>query len=1091
MKGPVTLIALTAVLGTCGCFQTECNTLSWNVSKEDHPALPPERLEELLRCPEQLHGCNASHVNCWGFSGVTCSCAANCERYGDCCWDAGGSLSSPTTSKCIQKYVKELSVTDFYVVSGCDPKWPDDEVRGSCENADKFQETFYGIPVTTEREVTYFNAYCALCNYDLDNTSMFWNVSEKDENASFPFFAPPLYAPPPYALEKRDIFFRTCDASVIGIQTCPGGTDPETKRKCLTYFAPVKYETNGTDVVYKNVYCGLCNDAELSTMKCLPKPVAPDIYGHVAKVSPFLPNLVSIIIRPVVRLDTCFSWHKGKCHIKTPLYRYTNVSTQMAANETAGILASVTSSGHESNNVKSYLTVICLSLSLVCLFLKGVVYLSYKSSRIFFIEDARFRFRQRYSAAICFFSWETASMCPNQSAVLSFDIWKNVAADRLTSSSHRRFLLYALIAWGGPLIVIAVCLVLNWTAPDFVFSPQYGRFACWIGSIWGQLAFFLMPMGTLLVLDIGLYVHIVVHIRSTAKQVTAFDFKGGGNKSHMALFVKLAFIMGTTWLLAFVGAFVSVFALDVLVIVFIGLQGVYLFFGFKDYEYLLRRRSRRKRTAVATGVSTARTELPSSGKDSNSREDIRPSSAALHGCSASRISCSGFYALTCSCAANCELYGDCCWDAGGSLSSPAASTCIGRKVDNYLFREFYVVSACNPRWPLDEARNSCENATNLEDPFYRIPVTTKRPATYLNAFCALCNYDLDNKSVFWNASGSAGGDFQVAPPQYVLENGDVFFWPCDANLVDVDTCPEGTDPETKRKCLTYFAPVQYKTNETELVYKNVYCGLCNDAELSAMKCVQKQAVSEFQFQEELVSSARPNLLTLIRPVVSNDTCFSWHNGRCYIRTPQYRYADVSTPMAENETTANMTNGTNNGHEPYNVLNYLTVICISLSLACLFLKALIYVVYRTSRTFSSRQHMEPARLLSRTYGDLLVLDIGLYAHIVAHIRSTTRQVTAFDFKSGNSKSHMALFVKLAFIMGTTWLLGFVGAFVNVLVLDIIVTILLGLQGVYLFFGFKDYEYLLPRLTRRKQRAVVATGVATAHTELSSSGIAFNS
>uniref|UniRef100_A0A6M2DC67 Uncharacterized protein n=1 Tax=Rhipicephalus microplus TaxID=6941 RepID=A0A6M2DC67_RHIMP len=93
----------------------------------------------------------------------------------------------------------------------------------------------------------------------------------------------------------------------------------------------------------------------------------------------------------------------------------------------------------------------------------------------------------------------------------------------------------------------------------------------------------------------------------------------------MALFVKLAFIMGTTWLLGFVGAFVNVLALDIIVIVLIGLQGVYLFFGFKDYEHLLPRRLRKKQRTAATGASTAHTELSSSGKDFSSREDVNRS----------------------------------------------------------------------------------------------------------------------------------------------------------------------------------------------------------------------------------------------------------------------------------------------------------------------------------------------------------------------------------------------------------------------------------------------------------------------------------
>lgn len=640
MKSVLSLIALAALFGTCCCFQSECNaTLPWNVSKEDHPAIPPERLEELLRCPEELHGCSALRVNCTDdLFAVTCSCAENCERYGDCCWDAGASLSSKTASKCISRNVEKFSRREFYVVSGCDLNWPDDEVRSSCENATELKDPFYLIPVTTEK-LTYFNAFCALCNYDLDSRSMFWNASG---SAGRDF----QVAPPQYALENSELFFWPCDDGLVEVNTCPEGTDSEIKRKCLTYFAPVRSETNETEVVYKNVYCGLCNDAELSSMKCLPKQVVREIWPRIQLRTRFRPNLLSLI-RPVVSQDSCFSWHAGKCYIKAPQYHYANTSMPTAENETIGNnMTNVTSPEHEPYNVQNYLTVICISLSLICLFLKGVVYMLNRSSRTFssrctlclsatlFCSHLLFLLGNSFDvskpvcvvfAAVLHYGFLSTFFW---TSVLSFDIWKNVAAVRLSSSRHGGFLLYALVAWGGPVVVVAVCLVLDWTAPHFVLSPQYGRFACWIGSLWSQLAFFLIPMVILLVLDIGLYIHIVVKIRDTAKRAAAFDFKGGSNKSHMALFVKLAFIMGTTWLLGFVGAFVNALALDIIVIVLIGLQGVYLFFGFKDYEHLLPKRFRRKRRAVATGVSTTHTELSSSGKDFSSREDISRSPAA-------------------------------------------------------------------------------------------------------------------------------------------------------------------------------------------------------------------------------------------------------------------------------------------------------------------------------------------------------------------------------------------------------------------------------------------------------------------------------
>ncbi|XP_049525019.1 adhesion G protein-coupled receptor E3-like, partial [Dermacentor silvarum] len=520
---------------------------------------------------------------------------------------------------------RQVFSRDFYAVSGCSRDWPNDEVRDSCENATKLRDGFYSIPVTTERKITYSNAFCALCNYDLDSTSIFWNASGTGVTGL-------QVTPPQYVSQNKDYFLWPCDSRLVDIQTCPEGSDFEIKRKCSTYFAPVKLEGSEYDVVFKNAYCGLCNGVDPSSMHCVPKQLVPKLWPRLLnKKASSKPNLVTLI-RPVMSRDSCFSWYNNKCYIRNLPYHFANISATVES-RTVGNTTNVTGSQVEPYNVQTYLTLICITLSLVCLFLKGVVYVTCKSARKFssgctlclsgtlFCSHLLFLLGNSFDLPkticlgfaialhygfLCTFFW---------TSVLSFDIWKNVVAVRPSSTGHGSILLYCVVAWGVPLIIVALCAVLHWTAPDFMLSPQYGRYACWIGSLWSQLAFFLTPMSILLLYDISLYVHVVVHIRRMTKRAAFFDFKGGGTKSSMALFVKLAFIMVTTWLVGFVGAFFNVFALDIVVIIFIGLQGVYLFFGFKDYRHMFPKRRKKLDENAAANASTANTELPLSEKD--------------------------------------------------------------------------------------------------------------------------------------------------------------------------------------------------------------------------------------------------------------------------------------------------------------------------------------------------------------------------------------------------------------------------------------------------------------------------------------------
>ncbi|KAL1476581.1 hypothetical protein MTO96_018386 [Rhipicephalus appendiculatus] len=100
---------------------------------------------------------------------------------------------------------------------------------------------------------------------------------------------------------------------------------------------------------------------------------------------------------------------------------------------------------------------------------------------------------------------------------------------------------------------------------------------------------------------------------------------------------------------------------------------------------------------------------------------------------------------------------------------------------------------------------------------------------------------------------------------------------------------------------------------------------------------------------------------------------------------------------------------------------------------------------------------------------------LYFSTVCYIRTTssaaecahdTRQPGDKDrLRHGQQRTNLALFVRLSFIMGAPWVVALVGSFVHSLIIDSVVNGLVGLQGVYLFFGFSDYRYIWLSLLRR--------------------------
>ncbi|KAH7943622.1 hypothetical protein HPB52_009606 [Rhipicephalus sanguineus] len=107
--------------------------------------------------------------------------------------------------------------------------------------------------------------------------------------------------------------------------------------------------------------------------------------------------------------------------------------------------------------------------------------------------------------------------------------------------------------------------------------------------------------------------------------------------------------------------------------------------------------------------------------------------------------------------------------------------------------------------------------------------------------------------------------------------------------------------------------------------------------------------------------------------------------------------------------------------------------------------------------------------------LLLLCLFFYFSSVFYIRSTSAAAcTSRDDADLNGDAgsrvrqqryHAALFARLALIMGAAWAIAFLGTFMPYEEIDSVVNALVGLQGAYLFFAFKDYRYLCSSMSNR--------------------------
>ncbi|XP_077491127.1 uncharacterized protein LOC144101788 [Amblyomma americanum] len=592
-----------------------CNTtLPWAVSRDEYDDIPDSVFERLMQCPVGLHGCSDELVSCSPATyAATCSCAPNCKTYRDCCWDVALSEPSPDDFpgiSCVEVQIGSSWKKFIYMVVGCPVTWPDDYVREGCERPDSFNDTFYLIPVTSVNHVTYRNGFCALCNEDIVSAA-FWNSTEYQAIDRVRVVLPDIVEGQPA------LHLRPC-SELPPYDNCSTDVPEDVSRRCKMYYAPVEDTSDPYGLQYRNAYCALCNGANVSRLSCSPVLHLSNV-SVTSRKTGGPPNLAALF-KPVVSTPNCYAEHDGHCYIRYARSLYTVMGRSgigAVFNETPSSKTPPKIPEHEPTihyNVKHYITVVCMSLSILCLTMKMVVFCAYREARSFSSKctlclSVTLLFTQLlflitgciglppvacatsavliHYGFLCTFLWTT---------VLSFDIWRSVTAVKLSSTREKTLAIYGLVAWGLPMVLVLTAVGVQVAAPWSSMSPSYGNPTCWISTFWGIIVYFLAPMAVLLLLCLFFYFCTVSYVRSTSSAAgcTREEKELSGDagsrarqqRNHAALYVRLALIMGAPWAVAFLGTFLQFTAIDSIVNVLVGLEGAYLFFAFKDYRYL-------------------------------------------------------------------------------------------------------------------------------------------------------------------------------------------------------------------------------------------------------------------------------------------------------------------------------------------------------------------------------------------------------------------------------------------------------------------------------------------------------------------------
>ena len=173
--------------------------------------------------------------------------------------------------------------------------------------------------------------------------------------------------------------------------------------------------------------------------------------------------------------------------------------------------------------------------------------------------------------------------------VMSFDVYRTLKLatkqlQPIDSSSAmggqwKKFALYTIFGWVAPLTLVTATVViehLKESVPD-EYRPMFGENGiCWFGNKRALLVYFAVPFGGVMGANIFLFICSARMIYLTRKNSTMNMITTSGcfnPKTNFILYVRLATIMGLTWVTGLVAGFVDVPWLWYTFVVFNTLQG--------------------------------------------------------------------------------------------------------------------------------------------------------------------------------------------------------------------------------------------------------------------------------------------------------------------------------------------------------------------------------------------------------------------------------------------------------------------------------------------------------------------------------------
>ncbi|XP_045197927.2 G-protein coupled receptor Mth2-like [Mercenaria mercenaria] len=481
-------------------------------------------------CIEKF-SCGGNHTN-------SCYCDSLCETMGDCCKGFKTNktlvnIPAKTQYSCYK--IPKVSVRNAFgalVVSACPENWNDDESRTLCEHGKERVEI--NNTYVSSGGIIFKNLFCAFCSGVLPSVYSFRTLQVCTNDSLDEELKKVERCNDLYNKNAQIDSIRTCPLNVKKV--CTISTTDDLSKNCTDGYYGLVYDSFGN--MYKNIYCGLCNNISENDLSCEKDKV-----------------------------------NAGDPYVFTILINSTNTSS--------------------NGDTQMYATVTALVISIVSLVITLVVYglfpalMNLPGKITFFLALTLLLAQLLFlisseteqipwlciAVAVLVHFFFTAAFCWMN--VIAFDLWMTFSNRKFDCGDKMKFCYYNVYTWSVPAIIVSIGVILNFSEKTGSLNPQYGKKECWIFSENAKLLLFIGPLALFKLFDVVAFSCTVYYIRK-AKREASFATEGKGNVCLFFINLKLSLIMGLTWTFAFLAKYTNNDILWYMFIIFNALQGFFI-----------------------------------------------------------------------------------------------------------------------------------------------------------------------------------------------------------------------------------------------------------------------------------------------------------------------------------------------------------------------------------------------------------------------------------------------------------------------------------------------------------------------------------